>query len=374
MLRNTVKSAFSHLPLKNYIIFESKPCLTDNTKPVYDELLRRGYQKKYKLVWLVDEDVKKKRLLRVKGVKYIKKGDFWAFHYYLYLAKCIICCNDPIPPVNKKQVCFYISHGSPLKRVRNYYTIPANITYLISQSDVFNSEIAAQLNFPVERAVALGYPRNDVFGAVKRDVSSLFSESSKKVIAWYPTFRQHKNVRGLTDCKNAFPIIHSDTDAKELNSFAEKNNVIIVLKTHFAQDVQNVHPISLSNFKVIDDSFFTQNGISSYEFLASCDALLTDYSSVYYDFTLANKPIGLIWEDIEEFRINPGFAVDLDYYMKGAEKIYDMSQMKEFIYKVSQGIDSLNKERNEIKRIANHTIEGDATQQVTDFIIEKAEL
>jgi O-antigen/teichoic acid export membrane protein/CDP-glycerol glycerophosphotransferase (TagB/SpsB family) len=363
-----------HLPLKNYIIFESKPCLADNTHAVYEELLRRGYQKKYKMLWLLDEDVDEKKLPKVRGVRYVRRSEVWKFGYYHYLARCIICCNEMIPSVKKAQVCFYIAHGTPLKQIKNYYTLPEGINWLITQSDEFNEVTAEQLRFPVSRAVGLGFPRNDVFAGEKRDVSLLFSDAKKKVIYWYPTFRQHRQLGGLTDCTGALPLIHSEEDAEELNAYAKQQNVIIIVKLHFAQDTSKVPQISLSNFKIIDDNFLQEKGINPYEFLASGDALLTDYSSVYYDFTLADRPIGVIWEDIEEYRTNPGFAVDLDYYMKGAEKIFDMSQLKDFIYNVSHGKDRLRKERSEIKRLVNQNAEGNAAQKVTDFIIEKANL
>jgi CDP-glycerol glycerophosphotransferase (TagB/SpsB family) len=261
-----------------------------------------------------------------------------------------------------------------VKQVKNYYHVPEKFNWLITQSDVFNEATADQNCFPVSRVVALGYPRNDVFAGEKKDISLLFSEEKKKVILWYPTFRQHKTAGGLTDCTSALPLIHSEEDAEELNAYARQQNVLIILKLHFAQDAGKVPQISLSNFKIIDDHFARENGMTPYEFLASGDALLTDYSSVYYDFTLADRPIGVIWEDIEEYRKNPGFSVDLDYYLKGAEKIYNMSQLKKFIYDVSHGTDRLKKERNEIKRIANQNTDGTAAQKVADFIIEKAKL
>ena len=44
---------------------------------------------------------------------------------------------------------------------------------------------------------------------------------------------------------------------------------------------------------MINDSFFIDNDITSYELLAACDSMITDYSSVYFDYTLCDKPIGL---------------------------------------------------------------------------------
>ncbi len=39
-----------------------------------------------------------------------------------------------------------------------------------------------------------------------------------------------------------------------------------------------------------------------------------------------NKLIAVIWEDIEEYK-NPGFAVDLDDYLKGVEKVHTVEEL-----------------------------------------------
>ena len=102
--------------------------------------------------------------------------------------------------------------------------------------------------------------------------------------------------------------------------------------------------------------------------------MLTDYSSVYFDYLLCNKPIGLVWEDIDSYRNNPGFALDLDYYMKAAEKIYNVDELSHFIEDVACNRDSLKSEREEINRLANYSCDGENTKRVVDFIIDKAGL
>ena len=69
--------------------------------------------------------------------------------------------------------------------------------------------------------------------------------------------------------------------------------------------------------------------------LAGSDALITDYSSVYYDYTLHDKPIAVVWEDIEDYKRFPGFAVDLSDYLKGAEKIYKIDELCGFVESVA---------------------------------------
>ena len=102
---------------------------------------------------------------------------------------------------------------------------------------------------------------------------------------------------------------------------------------------------------------------------------MKDYETAYYfAYLLCDKPIALMWEDIEDYRKDPGIAVDVDYIGKGAEKIYNLADFESFIIKVSEGIDNLRNERREICEWANYATDGKNTERVVDFIIEKANL
>ena len=102
--------------------------------------------------------------------------------------------------------------------------------------------------------------------------------------------------------------------------------------------------------------------------------MITDYSSIYYDYLLCNKPVAAVWEDIEDFRRELGFAVDIDEVMKGAFKIYTLDDFKKFVQEIATGKDSLKTEREAVKKIVLHADDDQSTRRVTDFIIEKAGL
>ncbi len=374
-----LKKLYTLKPLKNTIVFESVPDLSDNTKAVFDEFLRRGYNKKYKMIWMVDK--KDKRYPKIKNVSYvINSNNGKSFFLKLkrlkinYTAKCFISCNRCLTPSRDDQTAFYLSHGTPIKSVRNFYSVPESINYACVASKNVVKMYAYEKHIDENKMVGLGYPRNDDLTNIKIDVKNILNTTCDKVIVWYPTYRQNKNLNGMRLDVEPLPLLSSESTAKEINDYAKQRNVLIVAKPHFAQDVTLIQELNLTNLKLIGDEFFIKNKISSYAFVGNCDALLTDYSSIYYDFTLCNKPIGVIWSDIESYRENPGFAVDLDYYLKGAEKIYTIEEFKGFITRVSDGVDLLKKERNEIKCFVNHSTDGKNAKRIVDFIIEKSKL
>ena len=367
----SIYSLVNHLPIKKTIIFESAPSYSDNTKAVFDEMVRRGLNKKYLLVWHIFE---KDRNCFIDGdnITYITKWDNKARWYYAR-AKALVFCNRLLPKLLDDQKSFNLTHGSALKDT-TYYSFPHYIDYCICPSNNISPLLARIANYPENRIIPLGYPRNDILTSTKQaDLSKLFGYY-KKYVVWYPTFRQHNCGLDLCDLKNALPIINDAELARKLNSCAAKNNVLIILKPHFAQDTSYIKDLGLGNIRFINDLFFTENNISSYEFIAATDALLSDYSSIYHDYTLCDKPIGLVWEDIEEYKKKPGLIKEYEYICQGGVKIYTIDDLCNFVEDVANDIDRLKKERNEICDWLNYSRDGKNTERVVDFIIEKAGL
>lgn len=374
MLKKVLMHLIIILPGKESIVFESVPNFSDSPKAVFDEFVKRGYGEKYKLVWWLHEnnDSCAKPQNCVCLDTYTLKGHF-LFWWYKLRAKCLISCNRFLETVKDDQVAVYITHGTIIKQTGSGNILPEGVDYAIVASEYIKELMAQDLEADINKFYGLGYPRNDALQKEKRDLHPLFPVDYQKIVVWYPTFRQHKN--GYTTAsQNALPILHNAENARKLNDIANRNGVLLVVKPHFAQDISYIEDCNLSHIRFINDSFFEKHQISSYEFVGSCDALITDYSSIYYDYLLCNKPVAAIWEDIEEYRLNPGFAVDVDYYVKGAEKIYNLDDFETFIDHVASGQDVLREERAEINALVNHSTDGKNAERVVDFIIEKAGL
>lgn len=358
----------------NVIIFESVPDFSDNPYAVYQEMIRRDLHKKYKILWSCSKDVTMPQTPAGVGYIYpLKKTvkERLRNMYYMANAKCMVCCNRFLVPWRKSQPCFYLTHGTTIKQVRGYYNLPEPIQYCLSAAPAVAELTADALRTDINKMFSLGFPRNDVLLTANEPIREMLGTTCKKVIVWYPTFRQHASGSNVSS-GNALPVIHDQQAALELNQWAKDLDILLVLKPHFAQDLSQIKALDLSNIRFIDDEFFRIHNIGSYAFVASCDALLSDYSSIYYDYLLCDKPVGLVWEDIEEYRQNPGFAVDLDVMCKGGVKIYNLEDFKSFLKEVAEETDSCGEARREIRDLTNYKPDGKATQRVTDFIVEKA--
>jgi len=371
-IKKCVIKAFSFFP-KKYILMESAPDYCDNTRAVYDYIVNNGLDCKYKPLWVI----KDKRNIDKSIKTIVVDGSFFCLIKYCYYearSACIVYCNNALPKFQENNKALYLTHGSVAKNVAGKYCMPSNLDYSLVQSEFLQEPMKVALSLSEHtQTITLGYPRNDdllLENSIDRD--KLFDIKFDKMIVWYPTFRQHKSGNREVS-STTIPIIENTQAAEQINTFAKENKVLIVLKPHFAQDTSYIKDANLSNIVIIDDGFLKKNNVRSYQLLNLSDALLTDYSSVYYDYLLTDKPIGLTWDDYEEYGKREGFAVDMDMVFAGGEKIYNSDEFCSFIKNVASGNDVLREERNKVKDLTNEYQDANSSKRVAEFIIGIAE-
>lgn len=367
ILKDEVKHVINHFPLQNLIIFESLPDCTGNTKAVFDELVKRGINKKYFMVWRLANTFSRDHE-KIFHVFYIREG--FLLNFCRCIAKMSISENCFIRKEHEGQYAFCIFHAGAFKRVTDYYTVPEYVDEIVSLSPFLVESDANCFGCKKELLNPLGFPRNDILFDNKPDLKWLFpGREFNKLIYWMPTFRQHRNKTRIHS-SITIPIIHDTEAANIINTVARENNVLVVVKPHFAQDINRIKALNLSNLIFIDDDFLMRNRVANYELLASSDALLTDYSSVYYDYILKDAPIGLCWEDFEEYKIEPGFVLDPEMIMAAGEKIYITEDLCAFIRRIANGEDILKEKRKELKRLLFPCGAQKSTARVADRVLE----
>ena len=374
MIKKIGKVALQMMPLRNYIIFESAPVYADNTRAVYDEMVRRGIHKHYKLFWTIKPE--EERLEKIDHAQYLTYPERTILEklkvrYYLYSAKALISCNQVLATGKKDQYAICLMHGAPLKNVRSHYTIPKEVDEILSFSSYLSPYEEMNTGADQKKMRVLGFPRNDILFDSQLDVHKLFDNRVfSKLIYWMPTYRQHKN--GNLDVSSiAMPILCNEVIAEKVNEAARSANILLIAKPHFAQDVSRIKTMNLSNLLFIDDKFLADHKVLNYELLGKADALLTDYSSVYYDYLLLHRPIGLCWDDYEEYKAREGFIVDMETVMAGGEKIYSADDLCGFISRLGVGIDIAQKAREKVCSVIHDHRDNQATMRTVDLIMRR---
>jgi len=367
--------------LKKYIILESNPDLSDNTYALYKILLENKINEKYKIYWFVNDKnlYKDINLKNVYFISYYGSPTFFEKIKILYInikAKYIIDCNKLVYKKNKNQKRLYLTHGMPYKAVPEYFDLIGNADYIVSLSPFFNKTLAQLTHCNENQIINLGFPRNDDLFSKEKNIKNLFKNNSfEKVILWLPTYRQRTNKDSNLSMKDSFqlglPIIYDVETLKSLNELLKEFNILLVLKPHPAQDLSLIKAEQLSNFVILTNNDLDKENINLYEFLGQTDGLITDYSSVYYDYLLTDKPIAITTDDLEEYSKVFEFVYDNIFDVIKGEYINNFNEFKTFLQNISTGNDISKNDREKIKKTLHKYNDGNSSKRIYEFLVNE---
>lgn len=373
------------LPMNNEIIFESHPDLSCNAYALYQHMLQRGINRDYKLTWLVREPEKYKADLD-QNLDYLPlfpktMGDKIKTYIRCNRAKAVFSCHTHVSSwcVSTKQINVFLDHGSHLKSVLNKgERFPVHCGYLNCQSEFFVKYNVEQYTVEKDQVISLGLPRNDLLFTDTGSISRLVENRSqyKKVIMWAPTFRRHHGKERI-DCDVGYPlglpVFQSEEDAIKLNTVLAANKLLLIIKPHPASDMSVIKEMRLSNVMFLYNSDLAAANIQLNELLAQTDAMITDYSSIFYDYLLLDRPIGLTLDDYNEYTDQKGFVFEDPLVILKGEYLYNLEDLCVFAVSVANGEDKTLAVRTEVKNLVHYYQDDRSSQRICDFLLEKLE-
>ncbi len=294
---------------------------SDNSKYLYLAMLE---SKKFKVYWVAHDTY---------TYNYLKKNNMPVLKINLNMffiaqkARFFITTHsleDVYYVKNKNTILINLWHGTPLKKMGFDSKVDAKKFSLQKKLGLFKHEKidflcvsskhtidAFKSSFGIDKNKILptGQPRNDILYKAKNDI--LFAQSIKNnvkerlkmqcdTIALYaPTFRDKHTCR--------LDLL------KELQKIFKNNGIDLIIK---------LHPLDK------DIKHFGKIDIDIQELLIASDMLISDYSSVIFDYAILQKPIILFLYDIDEYKAQrDGFYIDIEslpFY-----KCYNTSQIRE---------------------------------------------
>ncbi len=368
------------LPMKKMIVLESNPDFADNTFAIYSYILNNNVFPDYEFVWLVSKplnDIILPEKVSLYPMHPAKLLDRIKKYIMCNRAKIIIDCNRHYPKykTSHKQLNIYLDHGMPLKNITKYgYPNKLSCQYLICQSPFFVPYLIKQYGLKESQIVVAGVPRDDQLFTKSDSISRLFPESSmlKRIIIWVPTFRRMSS-GGRIDCTAeqpfGMPILQSNQDILDINTKLVEAETLLIIKPHPAQDLSFIGNISGSNIRVLYNDKMLEYGIQINELLSQSDAMITDYSGIYYDYLLLDKPVGITLDDFDEYRTQKGFVFDDPLEILKGRAILSVNDFIQFIDEVTKGIDNNRKEREDINKRVNEGMNASSSKRTIDFIL-----
>lgn len=343
------------IPKRKRIFIHSGEKLYDNNEAIFEYIVNNT---DYDIV--CTSNVNRKFTLR-KGAKIVHYSHFATIFYLLTSAVVIDSFLRPIKiKPQRNQISIQLWHGTPLKfvgaDVSDYYT------HLACPSKNFIEVYKKLFLSDGSNIIINGNPRNDLL--FEPNLGSIVKPNNEKFIAWLPTYRHGL---GTEESPTDLPVLTKE-NIQELDRCLQKNNVKLFIKPHplqsksFDDIVANVQNIIL-----INDQMLRDDNIALYSFLGAMDALLTDYSSVFYDFLLLDRPIGFVIEDIELYSNGRGFMFEEPMKMMPGMKIFDMADLLEFVSSFYHN-DIYVSERKRMNDFANHYQDNKNRERILDLI------
>ncbi|HIX59688.1 MAG TPA: CDP-glycerol glycerophosphotransferase family protein [Candidatus Blautia gallistercoris] len=344
------------------ICFFCKSGINDNSEAMLSHLLEFKYQEEFEIVCIVS-DPEPYRRYEKEGVRLVG-----LFHGLRELMRCkyIFCHGENLAIMpTKDQISVNYWHGTPLKKINRMLPKLGKykydfFTYITASSELFRPIFAEAFGCDPSRVLINGHPRNDYLFRVSPALllMGIRKEEYNKVFLWMPTYRMSRD--GLiqdTNGKNlenaGVPVFHTTKELEALDRFLRRYNCLLFLKLHPAQRLEKVAWGSYERIKILTNDELDRKGIRLYQILKESDALLTDYSSVFFDYLLLDRPVGFVLEDLGEYQDRRGFVFENPLDFMPGEKIYDKSQLYHFLKMCLDGRDRWGEERARVNSMVN---------------------
>lgn len=362
---------------KKIIIFESNlgRNYSGNPRFIYEEMVARGLDKVYRCYFIL-ENTRTDLPGNAKKVKRLSP-----IYFYLF-SKAGFWVSDTRMPnyLRKRKKTVYIQcwHGTPLKKLgldleqmsmesekdlasykKNFIKNTKKWDYLITQNSYSSAIFRRAFGFN-KNILEIGYPRNDILfhknnetdiAAIKKKLNL---PDNKKLILYAPTWRDNEHFGRL---KYRFSTKMDFDYLKEKLS----DKYALIVKSHYLVGEKP----DFSSYEGFIYPFGADCDIA--ELYLAADMLVTDYSSVMFDFSILSRPMIFFTYDISQYKDDiRGFYFDFIKEAPGPI-VTDTKELADTI--LSADFRKYDEKYRAFRKKYNHADQGNASKKVVDMII-----
>ena len=351
---------------------------SDNPRAIYEAMIQDPRWQGYRFIWFIKHH--KKKGLQIPGAE-IK--EYFSFSYFYHLSKAkfwVVNCKLPLYICKKpEQVYLQTWHGTPLKRLahdidvaedttfyrsavsyeqmcHSYDVDVARYNYMISPNAFCTEVFPHAFGIDPQRLVETGYPRNDfIVNATQEQILSIKNRlqlpMDKKIILYAPTWRDNSYV-------SAGYTFELKADFRLWKKILGED-FIVLFKPHYLIINKYQDDPSLKGFLYSIPAAAEIN-----ELYVISDILITDYSSVFFDYAILKRPMYFYMYDLENYASDlRGFYLDITKDLPG--KIYRSEE--KLCQDIQAGVYDRSKLDDFSKRF-NNLDDGHASERVLDLL------
>ncbi|WP_244887339.1 CDP-glycerol glycerophosphotransferase family protein [Bacillus xiamenensis] len=365
------------------VLYESRDgkSMTDSPLAIFEYLLHKPNFKDYTHIWAIEDFEMLKPILDkytdYQNIIFVKRN---SKDYLKYLATAKYLINNstfqPFFICKKEQVYINTWHGTPLKYMG--FDIPGNPAH--SQNVLRNFLNSDYLISPNEHTTSMfinsyklkhlfsggiieeGYPRIDLTLNTnplefKKDLHSFGVDLSleKKTIVYAPTWK------GTSVGKVKNNLIQITSDLNYLHErYSQEYNILLKLHPFLYHQASQL--VELQG-RLIPD-FVDTNML-----LSATDLLITDYSSIFFDFLVTNKPVLFYMWDADEYNEERGMYFNLKDLP--GPRLYNIKDLADSIACIEDINSRFKHQYNRFKHDFTKHDDGKVTERVVKAIFNK---
>jgi len=362
-----------NFPIEDAVLlssFDGKQ-FSDSPKAILGELQRRDLQLSYYCT------AAKGLEIDTPGAKTVQFGS--RIYIELLARARYVVTNSHLPPFvkrRKRQVIVQTWHGTPLKKLVNdvhrsdlvWRALIKNVakevpawSVLVSPNSFSTAAFRSAFGYS-GKVLESGYPRNDyLYRKDKREITAKVREEldlppNRKIILYAPTFRENKR---YGPGRYAYD---SPIDFTALKRALSEEYVLLVRNHYYVVD----------GVPGAGDGFVWD--VSQYpnleELLVAADILITDYSSLMFDYAHLGRPMLFFTYDLAEYRDNlRGFYFDFEHEAPGP-LIGDTPELVQAIKNIDVVIAAYRDRFDRFREKFTELDDGNAAERVVDEMLK----
>ncbi|WEV51584.1 CDP-glycerol glycerophosphotransferase family protein [Lactobacillus sp. ESL0731] len=305
-------------------------------------------------------------------------------------AKFILTTHQPFK-IRKSQVNIQFWHGIPLKRMgimanntkakdnrRNSKLWRKTADVVCSSSDLYETLMSACVGINAAQYRKLGFPRLDALShpAISKQqlVHDLFNVTDEQVQVgiYMPTFRYELDDQNVLDQIKAGNFLAlADFDGATLNETLKKQHQYLIVKLHpYEMRLFDQLSSQFSNIAFLNNDYLVENDYDLYELLGATDFLLTDFSSIYFDYLTLDKPEIFITNYLEQYEQKRGLLMGPYEEVVPGQCVKRQDELIKELRQVAQGEDDYKSKRQYWRLLTNQAPTQSSCEQIFDFMTQ----
>lgn len=248
------------------------------------------------------------------------------------------------------------------------------IDYILVQSEFAQIIFNSRYECGVDKLIKYPYPRNEylIKSDGKRNLKEILNldvYKYKKIIMYAPTFRKGLGRKeGKLSDDNLLNL--RKYNEKELNKYLEENNYLLLLQLHPSEESILPEEKMGNNIKILSSKKMNEKNITINELMNSIDLMITDYSSIYMDYLLLNRPLVFLNTDYKSFKEDRGILFENEDFWFPGPKVDTLENLETEINVFMNNSNYYKEERRKFSEIINGKNNNNYDSILNDFILK----